>query len=68
MRRRRYEWRGYILYVALVRGKWMTVYDGKCGDQQVAAAGGLKPEMSSAMAQKRLDDWAAREGLEEWRP
>lgn len=68
MRARKYLWHGNVLYVALVRGKWMVVHDGKCGEPSVVANGHVKPETDRALAQKRLDEWAQKEGLEEWRP
>ena len=68
MKSRRYLWRGNLLYVALVHGKWAVVHDGRCGEPSVVVNKDVRPEASRELAQKRLEGWALKEGLEEWKP
>jgi len=68
MRSRRYLWNGHVVYVALVHKKWFAVYDGECGDPSMIAVKDMGPSDSRALAQARLDRWAAAAGLEEWKP
>ena len=67
MRARKYLWRGLVVYVKLVRGKWMVVVDGKCGEPSVVANAYVKAVATRELAQRMLDDWATRDGLEEWK-